>query len=303
MCDMAAEAGLKVVPHAWKTGISVAVAAHLATVTPHMPFFEFLPAELCESRLRKELTVDEMVFADGRLGIPARPGPRHRAQPRRAGRVRAGCGPCRLRLAPRRSRMRSMPWVCATAASPSCGSSCPARRWWARRSRCSARRPSRVDGERYVGLLAALDAVGRGDVVVVASGPSDAAAVWGELLSNACLARGAVGTVTDGLIRDSAQIAELGYPVFARGTSPLDIHGRLEVVAHGGEVTVAGVPGGHRRHRSSPTATAWWSCPRPTPPRPSNGPPPRPAAKATSAKPSAKAPPPPKPSAASTSSE
>ena len=62
------------VPHAWKTGISVAVAAHLATVTPHMPFFEFLPAELCESRLRKELTVDEMVFADGRLGIPARPG-------------------------------------------------------------------------------------------------------------------------------------------------------------------------------------------------------------------------------------
>ncbi len=63
-----------VVPHAWKTGISVAAAAHLATVTPHMPFFEFLPAELCESRLRKELTVDELVFADGRLGIPERPG-------------------------------------------------------------------------------------------------------------------------------------------------------------------------------------------------------------------------------------
>ncbi len=100
----------------------------------------------------------------------------------------------------------------------------------------------RADGERYVGLLAALDAVGRGDVVVVASGPSDAAAVWGELLSNACISRGAVGTVTDGLIRDSAQIAELGYPVFARGTSPLDIHGRLEVVAHGGAVAIAGVP-------------------------------------------------------------
>jgi len=74
VCDMAAEAGLIVVPHAWKTGISVAAAAHLATVTPHMPFFEFLPAELCESRLRKDLTVDEPAFADGRLGIPARPG-------------------------------------------------------------------------------------------------------------------------------------------------------------------------------------------------------------------------------------
>jgi hypothetical protein len=37
-------------------GISVAVAAQLAMVTPHMPFFESLPTELCESRLRKELT-------------------------------------------------------------------------------------------------------------------------------------------------------------------------------------------------------------------------------------------------------
>jgi L-alanine-DL-glutamate epimerase-like enolase superfamily enzyme len=74
ICDMAAEWGLLVVPHAWKTGISVAAASHLATVTPHMPFFEFLPAELCESRLRKELTVDELVFADGRLAAPTRPG-------------------------------------------------------------------------------------------------------------------------------------------------------------------------------------------------------------------------------------
>jgi L-alanine-DL-glutamate epimerase-like enolase superfamily enzyme len=74
VCDMAADAGLMVVPHAWKTGISVAAAAHLATVTPHMPFFEFLPAELCESRLRKDLTEDELVFVGGRLGIPERPG-------------------------------------------------------------------------------------------------------------------------------------------------------------------------------------------------------------------------------------
>jgi L-alanine-DL-glutamate epimerase-like enolase superfamily enzyme len=43
-------------------------------VTPHMPFFEFLPAELCESRLRKELTVDELVFERGTLRPPARPG-------------------------------------------------------------------------------------------------------------------------------------------------------------------------------------------------------------------------------------
>lgn len=74
VCQMAAAAERLVVPHAWKTGISVAVAAHLAMVTPHMPFFEFLPAELCESRLRKELTHDELVFREGKLRAPQRPG-------------------------------------------------------------------------------------------------------------------------------------------------------------------------------------------------------------------------------------
>jgi L-alanine-DL-glutamate epimerase-like enolase superfamily enzyme len=74
VCDLAAAHERLVVPHAWKTGISVAVAAHLAMVTPHMPFFEFLPAQLCESRLRKELVTDELVYVDGELPIPARPG-------------------------------------------------------------------------------------------------------------------------------------------------------------------------------------------------------------------------------------
>jgi L-alanine-DL-glutamate epimerase-like enolase superfamily enzyme len=74
VCAMAADADCLVVPHAWKTGISVAVAAHLAMATPHMPFFEFLPAELCESRLRKELTHDELVFENGTLAPPRRPG-------------------------------------------------------------------------------------------------------------------------------------------------------------------------------------------------------------------------------------
>jgi L-alanine-DL-glutamate epimerase-like enolase superfamily enzyme len=74
VCELARERDRLVVPHAWKTGISAAAAAHLAMVTPHMPFFEFLPAELCESRLRKELTSDELVFENGVLSIPERPG-------------------------------------------------------------------------------------------------------------------------------------------------------------------------------------------------------------------------------------
>jgi L-alanine-DL-glutamate epimerase-like enolase superfamily enzyme len=74
VAQMAADRDLLVVPHAWKTGISVAVAAQLATVTPHMPFFEFLPAELCESRLRKELVHDTLSFEDGVLAVPTGPG-------------------------------------------------------------------------------------------------------------------------------------------------------------------------------------------------------------------------------------
>jgi L-alanine-DL-glutamate epimerase-like enolase superfamily enzyme len=74
VCELAAAHGRSVVPHAWKTGISVAAAAQLATVTPHLPYFEFLPAELCESRLRKELVREELRFVDGVLELPARPG-------------------------------------------------------------------------------------------------------------------------------------------------------------------------------------------------------------------------------------
>jgi L-alanine-DL-glutamate epimerase-like enolase superfamily enzyme len=74
VCELARARDRLIVPHAWKTGISAAAAAQLAMVTPHMPFFEFLPAELCESRLRKELTIDELVFENGALPIPQRPG-------------------------------------------------------------------------------------------------------------------------------------------------------------------------------------------------------------------------------------
>jgi regulator of RNase E activity RraA len=93
----------------------------------------------------------------------------------------------------------------------------------------------------YVGLLRALDAISPGDVVVIAAGGAQRVALWGELLSNACLARGGMGAVCDGPARDAASIRELGFPVFCRGTLPLDINGRAEVVEHGGSVVVDGI--------------------------------------------------------------
>jgi L-alanine-DL-glutamate epimerase-like enolase superfamily enzyme len=74
VCDLAAERGRLIVPHGWKTGITVAATAHLAAVTPHMPFFEYVPQQVAESRLRRELVTDELVLTDGELALPARPG-------------------------------------------------------------------------------------------------------------------------------------------------------------------------------------------------------------------------------------
>lgn len=74
ICELAGERDRLVVPHAWKTGISVAVAAHLAAVTPHMPYFEFLPDTLCESALRRELADPGLSFFGGQLTLPDRPG-------------------------------------------------------------------------------------------------------------------------------------------------------------------------------------------------------------------------------------
>jgi L-alanine-DL-glutamate epimerase-like enolase superfamily enzyme len=74
VCEMAGERNIRVVPHLWKTGISIAAAAHLAAVTPHCDYIEFLPSELSESGLRKDLTSDELEMVDGVIPLPARPG-------------------------------------------------------------------------------------------------------------------------------------------------------------------------------------------------------------------------------------
>jgi L-alanine-DL-glutamate epimerase-like enolase superfamily enzyme len=74
VCGLAAERGRLVVPHGWKTGITVAATAHLAAVTEHMPFFEFVPQQVAESALRRELVQDELELVEGRLALPQRPG-------------------------------------------------------------------------------------------------------------------------------------------------------------------------------------------------------------------------------------
>ena len=74
VCDMAQDRGRLVVPHCWKTGISLAACIHLAAATPHCPYVEFLPASLSESPLRRELVLEEPHMTDGQIGLPEKPG-------------------------------------------------------------------------------------------------------------------------------------------------------------------------------------------------------------------------------------
>src|SRR5262249_29659291 len=63
-------------------------------------------------------------------------------------------------------------------------------------------------------------------------------ALWGELLSTASRARGAVGAVIEGLTRDANRILAMDFPVFATGFSPLDSKGRLDGISHGQPIRI-----------------------------------------------------------------
>src|SRR5262249_98499 len=74
VCRIAAERGRLIVPHCWKTGIGIAASAHLAAACSCCPYVEFLPAELSESPLPRQLLAEELSVVDGQITIPRTPG-------------------------------------------------------------------------------------------------------------------------------------------------------------------------------------------------------------------------------------
>jgi 4-hydroxy-4-methyl-2-oxoglutarate aldolase len=99
-----------------------------------------------------------------------------------------------------------------------------------------------IPAEPYTGEIGALDDVRPGEIILVAAGGSARAACWGELFSTAARARGARGTLIDGYCRDASSIAARGYPVWCRGTLPLDCKGRTAVTAWRQAAVVGGLP-------------------------------------------------------------
>lgn len=100
-----------------------------------------------------------------------------------------------------------------------------------------------AEGENPYELeIALLDDLKPDDVAVLGcDGPTDRIAPWGELLTTAARARGAVGCVTDGLVRDVRQIRAAQFPVFHGGIGPLDSRGRGRMIEMDRPVACGGV--------------------------------------------------------------
>lgn len=65
----------------------------------------------------------------------------------------------------------------------------------------------------------AIDMAEPGDVIVVDAGGATAQAIIGEIMSSMAAARGAVGMVIDGAIRDAGALAAATFPVYARAAT------------------------------------------------------------------------------------
>ena len=75
VADHAKTRGVLVVPHCWRTGISIAGALHFAAATPNCPYFEFVPGGLSRSLLRRSLVKREFTLRrGGGIELPERPG-------------------------------------------------------------------------------------------------------------------------------------------------------------------------------------------------------------------------------------
>jgi 4-hydroxy-4-methyl-2-oxoglutarate aldolase len=92
----------------------------------------------------------------------------------------------------------------------------------------------------FVPFLKMLGEVKPDDVLV--NQPNDhLAAHLGELSAETAQYRGARGAVMDGGIRDTDYILKLGFPVFARYKTPVDIVGRWRLVAHNVPIVIGRV--------------------------------------------------------------
>lgn len=97
------------------------------------------------------------------------------------------------------------------------------------------------DPSPYELELLAVDAARPDDVIIAAAGGTMRSGLWGELLSTAARRSGCVGVIVDGAVRDVARMRQMGFPVWARGTSLYDSKDRNRVIDVDVPVEIDGV--------------------------------------------------------------
>lgn len=97
------------------------------------------------------------------------------------------------------------------------------------------------DPSPYELELQAVDSCQPGDIIIAAANGSTRSGIWGELLSTASRNAGCAGVIVDGAVRDIAKMTAMGFPCFARSTSPYDSQHRQRVTRVGEPVQIDGV--------------------------------------------------------------
>jgi 4-hydroxy-4-methyl-2-oxoglutarate aldolase len=101
---------------------------------------------------------------------------------------------------------------------------------------------ARAGARDNLAALAALDLIEPGDVLIIATQSFTGTATLGVNMARIAQMRGVVAVVTDGMVRDAAEIVELGLPCFCRGITPNSAYpsgpGEVGLPLALGEVTV-----------------------------------------------------------------
>ncbi|HEY2596193.1 MAG TPA: RraA family protein [Chloroflexota bacterium] len=90
---------------------------------------------------------------------------------------------------------------------------------------------------RHLGT-AAIEAGGPGQVIVIEHHDRDDAAGWGGILSLAARLKGIEGVIVDGTARDIDDSRDAGFPVYARGATPMTARGRVIEASMGEPIRV-----------------------------------------------------------------
>jgi regulator of RNase E activity RraA len=80
-----------------------------------------------------------------------------------------------------------------------------------------------------------------GDILVYDNGGRLDQNCWGDIVTWSSIQRGIAGTIADGAVRDMGEVEEIGFPVYARGHTPLTARGRNVQADYNCVIQIGGV--------------------------------------------------------------